>query len=107
MRGIVRGALTGSEDQVVSGALALVEKFAPGEPRQRIPPIEIQCEASKQVRRDVTAADMRQLVEQNHPSPLFRPFGDVGWDEDRWPQEPECERHAAARRYADFHVVIN
>ncbi len=72
--GVIGRARPASEHQVVGGAFAFLQKFAPGHPGQRIPPVQARGRRGEQMRGHVAAAHVGQLVEQNHAAALLGPL---------------------------------
>ena len=71
--GIVGRARPHGDDLVVTGALALDEKAAPGVPGERVVPREGARDLGHELGPGVPAADVRQLVDQGDAKPLARP----------------------------------
>ena len=77
--GVVGGACAGSKNQVVGGALALTQELAPGDPGQRIPPVQDQRQASQQLRGGVGARHVPQLMQQDDAQARGAPGFGARW----------------------------
>ena len=105
--GIIRGAGARIQHQIVGSALALFEEFTPGQPRERIPPVQRERRPCEQMRGDIAAAHVRELMQQHDAAPLFGPIHGVGGHENRRPKDAERHRHAAGARFENFHAIPN
>ena len=84
----------GAEHQVVGGAFALLQKFAPGHPGQRIPPVQRQRGARQQMSGRIAAPYVRQFVQQHDAAALVAPRRGLFGQQDGGPQHAEGHRHA-------------
>src|ERR1039458_1956276 len=102
MAGVNGGGLAGGEDQVVGGALALLEELAPRVPGERIPPEQGESDAGQQVGGAIGAANVSELVQQHHAAAFFGPGLGAGGHEDGRAAEAESHGHGSGGGFEDF-----
>ena len=87
------------EHEIIAGALALGSQMLRGRPYQRMEPIECAHDASQRVTQQITATDVRQLVEEHHATALVAPLLGARRQHDSWTQDAAREWHLDRRAH--------
>lgn len=93
---VVRRRRADLQHRVVAGVLALLPKPARGHPDERVEPEERDGRVGDPLRGRVPAADVRQLVRQDHAPPLGVPPVRLAGKEDDGAEDAPRHRHGGA-----------
>jgi hypothetical protein len=105
MAGVFGSAGAGMQNQIVGGSLTLFQELTPGDPGERIPPVQNQRQARDQMRGHIASADVGQLMQQYHASPFFGPRFGIARHEDGRPQDAAGHRHGSLLSFKHVYGV--